>query len=165
MGPTKGHLFEVDFPSAKFWVKIFFGWTDLRAKRTPSPSYQQSLVRACVRTCVRVCAPLQSLDLGCVGPEDYLSDTKRSCVMLPLCFVLAPCPKLLVLYRKCRSDALSRPSRAFDLLQHCGLCAKPAQCTIMYACHAMRFMAQFLLILCCGLRVCHTRRASRGSSA
>ena len=35
MGPTKGRLFKFDFPSAKFWVKIFFGWVGLRAKRPP----------------------------------------------------------------------------------------------------------------------------------
>ena len=44
MGPTKGRLFKLDFPSAKFWVKIFFVWVGLRAKRPPPlPIYNQSL--------------------------------------------------------------------------------------------------------------------------
>ena len=32
-GSHKGRGFKLDFPSAKFWVKIFFGWVGLRAKR------------------------------------------------------------------------------------------------------------------------------------
>ena len=47
-GPTKGRLSKFDFPSANFWVKIFFGWVGLRAKRPP-PSYKQSLI-CCVMT-------------------------------------------------------------------------------------------------------------------
>ena len=31
--PQRGRLFKLDFPSAKFWVKMFFGWVGLRAKR------------------------------------------------------------------------------------------------------------------------------------
>ena len=31
MGPTKGRLLKLDIPSAKFWVKIFFGWVGLEA--------------------------------------------------------------------------------------------------------------------------------------
>ena len=30
VGGTKGRLYELDFPSAKFWVKIFFGRVGLR---------------------------------------------------------------------------------------------------------------------------------------
>ena len=41
--PQRGRLFKFDFPSAKFWVKIFFWRVGLRAKRPP-PSYKQSLV-------------------------------------------------------------------------------------------------------------------------
>ena len=37
VGPTKGRLFKLEYPSAKFWVKIFFGCVDLRAKRPPPP--------------------------------------------------------------------------------------------------------------------------------
>ena len=37
VGPTKGHFFKLDFPSARFWVKVFFGWVGLRAKRPPLP--------------------------------------------------------------------------------------------------------------------------------
>ena len=36
-GPTKGRLFKFVFPSANFWVKIFFWWVGLRAKRPPPP--------------------------------------------------------------------------------------------------------------------------------
>ena len=43
LGPTKGHVFKLDFPSANFWVKIFFGWVGIRAKRPCPPSYKQSL--------------------------------------------------------------------------------------------------------------------------
>ena len=35
--PIKACLFELDFPSAKCWVKIFFGWVGLRAKRPLHP--------------------------------------------------------------------------------------------------------------------------------
>ena len=42
VGPTKGRLFKLDFPSAKLWVKIFFGWVGLRAN-PPPPPYKQSL--------------------------------------------------------------------------------------------------------------------------
>ena len=41
--PRRGRSFKFDFPSATFWVKIFFGWLGLRAKRPPTPSYKQSL--------------------------------------------------------------------------------------------------------------------------
>ena len=41
MSPTKGPL-KVDFPSAKFWVKIFFGWVP--EPTTPPPSYKRSLI-------------------------------------------------------------------------------------------------------------------------
>ena len=37
-------LFKLDFPPAKFWVKIFLGWAGLRAKRPPPPFYKQRLV-------------------------------------------------------------------------------------------------------------------------
>ena len=42
--PTKGGLFKLDFPSAKFWVKIFFGWVGGIAKRPPLFPFKQSLV-------------------------------------------------------------------------------------------------------------------------
>ena len=41
--PQRGRLFKLDFPSAKVWVKMLFRWVGLRAKRTPPPSYTQSL--------------------------------------------------------------------------------------------------------------------------
>ena len=36
--PQRGRLFKFDFPSAKFWVKIFLGWMGLGAKRPPPPA-------------------------------------------------------------------------------------------------------------------------------
>ena len=39
VGPTNGRLFKLDFPSAKFWVNIFFGWVGLRAKGAPPPPF------------------------------------------------------------------------------------------------------------------------------
>ena len=43
--PQRGRLLKLDFPSARFWVEIFFGWVGLRAERPPpTPSYKQSLV-------------------------------------------------------------------------------------------------------------------------
>ena len=37
VGPTKGRVFKLDFPSANFWAKIFFGWVGLRANSPPPP--------------------------------------------------------------------------------------------------------------------------------
>ena len=37
VGPTKGRLFKLDLPSAKFWVNIFWGVVGLGAKRPPPP--------------------------------------------------------------------------------------------------------------------------------
>ena len=37
VGPQRSRLFKLDFPSAKSWVKIIFGWVGLRAKRPPPP--------------------------------------------------------------------------------------------------------------------------------
>ena len=34
-GPVKGRFFKVDFPSAKLWIKIFWGWVGLGAKPPP----------------------------------------------------------------------------------------------------------------------------------
>ena len=34
-GPTMGWVFKLDFPSAKFRVKVFFGWPGLRDERSP----------------------------------------------------------------------------------------------------------------------------------
>ena len=53
--PTKGCLFKLDFPSAKFWVKIFSGWPGLREKRPPT-SCKQSLV--CCVDCFHACSAL-----------------------------------------------------------------------------------------------------------
>ena len=35
VGPIKGRLFKFDFPSAKFWVKIFFGGGSQSQKTHP----------------------------------------------------------------------------------------------------------------------------------
>ena len=44
--PQRGRLFNFDFPSATFWVKIFFGWVGFRAKRPPPPPFQTKPVFA-----------------------------------------------------------------------------------------------------------------------
>ena len=41
--PQRGRLFKFDFPSAKFWVKIFLGGWVSEPKDPPPPSFQQSL--------------------------------------------------------------------------------------------------------------------------
>ena len=35
--PQRGRLFKLDFPSAKFWVKIFFGVGGSQSRKTPPP--------------------------------------------------------------------------------------------------------------------------------
>ena len=40
--PQRGRLFKFDFPSAKFWVKFFWGGWISEPKDAP-PSYKQSL--------------------------------------------------------------------------------------------------------------------------
>ena len=40
--PQRGRLFKFDFPSATFWVKIYFGRVGLRAKSPLPPSYKQT---------------------------------------------------------------------------------------------------------------------------
>ena len=36
-GPTKGRLFKFGFPSAKFWVQIFFWAGGSQSQKTPPP--------------------------------------------------------------------------------------------------------------------------------
>ena len=53
MGPTKGRLFKLDFPSASFRVQIFFFWVGgSQSQKTPPPRfYEQSLMLGHLGAC------------------------------------------------------------------------------------------------------------------
>ena len=48
-GSHKGRLFKLDFPLAKFWVKISWGGWVSEPKDPPPPSYRQNLLRSASR--------------------------------------------------------------------------------------------------------------------
>ena len=66
VGPTRGRSLKLDFPSAKFWVKIFFfldGWV---SEPNDLPlSYKQSLVPNIAQGYPLICPVIEECTLQC----------------------------------------------------------------------------------------------------
>ena len=82
MGPTKGHLFKLDFLSAKFWVKFFWGGWVSEPKAPPPPSYTKPDSHAPLHHCwtlIGICGPLPIL--RCCAQGDLWSSRAKQALV------------------------------------------------------------------------------------